>query len=231
MSPVFRSSQKRPYGIRTVFFYTPVSAPLRRPPLGQPLRHLLRHVKARAHLHPLLRFHHPVPVQVRAQVTVSHHLPDSEISRQHPYQHPQRMFLSLGPRIRISSILIQAPFVAHPDTVSVESPGMRPHLLHRPHRTDQTVAADIIMVATPVETPSPVHPVQFLRRKPHLRRSSRTVNHNQINLPHVSHPSSYPKAGRINTSAAPATRLSPSLSYTFLHTIKVTHHDHTRIRD
>ena len=146
------------------------------------------HVETRASLEPLLRLHHPVPVTVRTQVTVSRHPASREILQQHPHQHPQRMALLRRARIRRPTVGIQSPFVAHPDARSVETPGMCTRSLHRTHRADQAVPAHIIMIAAPVESPAAVLPFQVLRRERHPRRRSRAVHHNQVHLPHSAPP-------------------------------------------
>lgn len=143
------------------------------------------HFKARTRLGPLIRFHHPVAVEVRTQVAVAHHLRDArEIRLQHPHQNPQRTLLQLRARIRRAALLIQSPFVRDADAPLVVAPCMRPGPFHRTHGADFSVRAHIVMIAAALEAPFPVHPGQFSRRERTIRPRCCTMNHNHVNFSH-----------------------------------------------
>lgn len=146
------------------------------------------HIETRTSLQPFLRFHHPIAVPVRTQISMSYHPAARIILQQHPYQHPQRMPLFRRTRICRASLSVQSSFITHTDTVCIVAPNVGTGLFHRPHRTDLSVATHIIVVSAPVKSPSAVLPLQILRREIHVWRSSRAMQYNQVNLSHSAPP-------------------------------------------
>lgn len=167
---------------------------------SQPAVHLFFHLKTRTYLHPLPRFNHPIAVQVRTEIAVSHYACHLVVVCQHPHQYPQRMFLLWSACVFGLPSLIESSFVADAYAVGVVAPGVSTYPLHRTHGVDNPVAVDIEMIAATMKTALPVHPVQRLRSEFHARLGGRAVNHNQVNLSHPFCPSIPLQAHKLCTS-------------------------------
>ena len=152
--------------------------------LPDPLLKTVAHLEARAELGPFVGLHRTAAVQVGTQVPVPHNAPYREIPHQHLHQHLHRVLLCLGARVGGPSVPVKTPFVGDADARGVMPLRMCPRPLHRPHRADGAVRADIIVVAATSEPSLPVHPRQFGRRERFVRSRSRTVDDDGVNLSH-----------------------------------------------
>lgn len=186
-APVYQRKEKERPDEKDSYFFRKNSGGLSEQPAPSPaflFRQFTLHVIAGTELDPLFRFHHSVAVPVRAQIPVAHHLPDSVVLTEHPHQYADRPFLFLGPGVCRIPSRIQSPFIRNADAVRVMPFRMCARLPHRTHGTDLSVTPHVIMIPAPVESPLPVHPVQFSRREGLVLSRGRTVNDNQVNLSH-----------------------------------------------
>ena len=143
---------------------------------------LLRHLKARALLHPFFGFNLSVPVQVGAKVPMSADAAARIVQQQRAHQHAQRMALPPGTRIGRPPFFVQSALIADADGTCVAASCMRPNPPDGAHGFYIPVLADIKVIAASIESPAAVGRLKVVLRKTTVGTRGRTVNHNQINF-------------------------------------------------
>ena len=125
-------------------------------PPGPFLPLLLRHLKARALLHPFFGFNLSVPVQVGAKVPMSADAAARIVQQQRAHQHAQRMALPPGTRIGRPPFFVQSALIADADGTCVAASCMRPNPPDGAHGFYIPVLADIKVIAASIESPAAV---------------------------------------------------------------------------
>lgn len=170
-------------------------------------------IEAGTLLQPLRGFHHPVAVPVRTEVTVSADLHAREVLLQDSDKRTEGEFLTLGTGVGRKTLGVQATFVGDADAFPVVTPGMGADFFQRSGAPDETVLADVEVVAHHPHPPCPVTTEQISLREVHIGTGGGAVYHNQRNP--ACHPTHAVTPNAPAMAEATAITIFNTISHTF----------------